>query len=138
VSAVEFAVIMLPVLLLIFLVIQAGLYYHAVNVAQAVAQTTARVVRAYPGAPGQVDTRIPSQAALQGAGDDAAVQTWSDLDTNKTMSRPAVRVWVDADNQVHVIIRARSVNLLPAILPDLWVTAAASGPIEIFKPTGTN
>jgi hypothetical protein len=30
------------------------------------------------------------------------------------------------------------VNLLPGILPTLDIVARASGPIEIFKPQGTN
>ena len=141
VSAVEFAIISLPLLILIFLLVQAGLYYHAVNVAQAVAQTTARVVRTYPGAPGEVATRVPSEAELQGLANRTAVQAWQELDANKTLvKQPTVRVEVDvgAFNQVTVTIQSESVNILPKILPSLPVTAKASGPIEIFKPQGTN
>jgi Flp pilus assembly protein TadG len=140
-SAVEFAIISLPLFILIFLLVQAGLYYHAVNVAQAVAQTTARVVRTYPGAPGQVYTRVPSGAALQGPATRTASQAWRELDANHTLVKePTVTVEVDvgAYNQVTVTIQSESVNLLPSILPTLPVTAKASGPIEIFKPQGTN
>ena len=140
-SAVEFAFVSLPLLTLIFLLVQAGLYYHAVNVAQAVAQTTARVVRTYPGPPGQVYTAVPSGGALQGTATRTAVQAWRELDANRTLVKePAVTVAVDvgAYNQVTVTIRSEAVNLLPAILPSLPVTARASGPIEIFKPQGTN
>jgi hypothetical protein len=141
VSAVEFAVITLPLLILIFLLVQAGLYFHAVNVANAVAQTTARVVRTYPGEPGQVVTAVPSEGALQGPATRTAVQTWRDLDANKTLAKePTVKVEVDVGefNQVTITIRSESVNLLPGILPTLPVVAKASGPIEIFKPQGTN
>jgi Flp pilus assembly protein TadG len=139
-SAVEFSLVSLPLLILIFLLVQAGLYYHAVNVAQAVAQTTARVVRTYPGQPGQVYTAVPSGGALQGTATQTAVQVWRELDANRTLKEPAVTVAVDVGeyNQVTVTVRSEAVNLLPAILPSLPVTAKASGPIEIFKPQRTN
>jgi Flp pilus assembly protein TadG len=140
VSAVEFAVLMPVFLPLIFLLIQAGLYYHAVNVTQAVAQTTARVVRTYPGNPGQDPvTQLPGAGQLQLQADRVAVQAWQQLDANQTSSRPQVAVDVQAgSNQVTVQIDSTCVNLLPGILPTLPVTARASGPIEIFKPQGTN
>jgi Flp pilus assembly protein TadG len=140
-SAVEFSLVSLPLLILIFLLVQAGLYYHAVNVAQAVAQTTARVVRTYPGQAGQVYTVVPSGEALQGTATQTAVQAWRELDANRTLVKePAVTVTVDvgAYNQVTVTVRSEAVNLLPALLPSLPVTAKASGPIEIFKPQRTN
>src|SRR2546428_2039099 len=140
VSAVEFAVLMPGFLPLIFLLIQAGLYYHAVNVTQAVAQTTARVIRAYPGQAGQVYTRVPSGGELEPQAQRVAVETWQQLDANKTSAQPSARVAVDVGgtNQLTVTITSRVVNLLPGILPALPVTASASGPIEIFKPQGTN
>jgi len=147
-SAVEFALVSLPLLILIFLVVQAGLYYHAVSVAQAVAQTTARVVRTYPGTAGQpcgpgtpACSAVPTGASLESQANRTAVQAWQELDGSRTLVKePAVTVAVDvgAYNQVTVTIRSEAVNLLPAILPSLPVTARASGPIEIFKPQGTN
>jgi hypothetical protein len=147
VSAVEFAILTPSLLILIFLLIQAGLYYHAVNVTQAVAQTTARVIRTYPGAPGEpclpsnpACTTVPTGASLGPRANRVAVQTWQDLDANKTSARPTATVQVDvgAYNQLTVTIRSRAVNLLPGLFPTLPVTARASGPIEIFKPEGTN
>ena len=139
VSAVEFAVLMPVFLPFIFLVIQAGLYYHAVNVTNAVAQTTSRVIRTYPGQAGQVVTQIPSQGALQTQAGRVAVEAWRQLDANKTSEEPTVDVQLDGgSNQLVLTVRSRSVNLLPGILPSLPVTARASGPIEIFKPRGTN
>jgi Flp pilus assembly protein TadG len=141
VSAVEFAVLMPVFLPLIFLLVQAGLYFHAVNVIQAVAQTTGRVIRTYPGSAGEATptTQLPSQAQLQSEADRVSVETWQQLDANKTAAQPVAEVPPpDAFNQVTVTIRSKCVNLLPGILPDLPVVATASGPIEIFKPQETN
>jgi Flp pilus assembly protein TadG len=140
VSAVEFAVLMPVFLPLIFLLVQAGLYYHAVNVTNAVAQTTARVIRTYPGGAGQDPvTVLPSQGNLQSQAEGVSVETWQSLDANKTSSQPTVAVVVDpGTNQVTVTVHSNCVNLLPGILPTLPLTAQASGPIEIFKPQGTN
>lgn len=141
VSAVEFAVLMPVFLPFIFLLVQAGLYFHAVNVTQAVAQTTARVIRTYPGTPGQDPaTVVPSGGELQPRASRVAVETWEQLDANKTSSQPTAQVDVDVNgsNQLTVTINSTCVNLLPGILPTLPVTARASGPIEIFKPQGTN
>lgn len=140
VSAVEFAVLMPVFLPFIFLVVQAGLYYHAVNVSNAVAQTTARVIRTYPGQAGQVVTQLPSVGTLQTQADRVAVETWEQLDANKTSTKPNVTVELDTggSNQLTVTIRSTSVNLLPKILPTLNIRAEASGPVEIFKPQGTN
>jgi TadE-like protein len=133
---------LMPVFLpLIFLLIQAGLYYHAVNVTHAVAQTTARVIRTYPGGVGQAPvTQVPTGGQLDGQADRVAVETWQALDANHTSSQPTADVVVDqgASNQLTVTIHSTCVNLLPGILPTLPITAQASGPIEIFKPQGTN
>jgi len=140
VSAVEFAMLMPVFLPLIFLLVQAGLYYHAVNVTHAVAQTTARVIRTYPGGVGQAPvTRVPTRGELEPRAREVAVATWETLDANKTSSQPSATVDVDpGSNQLTVTIESRCVNLLPGILPDLPLTAQASGPIEIFKPQNTN
>jgi Flp pilus assembly protein TadG len=141
VSAVEFAVLMPVFLPLIFLLVQAGLYYHAVNVTHAVAQTTARVIRTYPGGVGQAPvTQVPSGGQLTPQANRVAVETWQALDANKTSSQPTATVDVDVNgsNQLTVTINSTCINLLPGILPTLPITAQASGPIEIFKPQGTN
>jgi Flp pilus assembly protein TadG len=142
VSAVEFAVLMPVFLPLIFLLVQAGLYYHAVNVTHAVAQTTARIVRTYPGAVGGAPvTAVPSGADLRPQAERVAVETWQSLDANKTSSQPEV-IQLDVDqggsNQLTLTIHSTCVNLLPGILPTLPINAQASGPVEIFKPQGTN
>lgn len=144
VSVVEFAILMPVFLPLIFLVIQAGLYFHAQNIAQAVAQTTARVVRTYPGGVGQDPvasggTQLPSDGVLQGRAQQVAVETWQALDSNKTMAQPNVDAHVQpVSNQLVVTIHSNCINLLPGILPTLPVNAQASGPVEVFKPQGTN
>jgi hypothetical protein len=63
-----------------------------VNVTQAVAQTTSRVIRSYAGAPGQAPvTRVPGGAQLQPQADRVAVQAWQDLDANRTAVRNSLR-----------------------------------------------
>jgi Flp pilus assembly protein TadG len=141
VSAIEFAMLMPVFLPLIFLLVQAGLYFHAANVTQAVAQTTGRVLRTYPGNPGQdPTTALPSEGFLQGQASRIAVETWESLDANKTSSQPTTEVALNADgfNQLTVTVHSTCVNLLPGILPTLELNARSSGPIEIFKPQGTN
>jgi hypothetical protein len=140
VSAVEFAVLMPAFLPLIFLLVQAGLYYHASNVTQAVAQTTARVIRTYPGTAGQGPyTQMPTGAELEPRADRVAVETWQQLDANKTSSQPDASVDVNQlSNQLTVEVRSTCINLLPGILPTLDIVSRASGPVEIFKPQGTN
>lgn len=140
VSVVEFAILMPVFLPLIFLLIQAGLYFHAQNVAQAVAQTTARVIRTYDGpVGGDPKTQLPGGDQLQANARRVAVETWQSLDANKTMSEPAADAVVQpGTNELVVTIRSNCINLLPGILPTLPVNARASGPIEIFKPQGTN
>jgi hypothetical protein len=83
---------------------------------------------------------VPTGPSLEPRANRVAVQTWQDLDANKTSARPTATVLVDvgAYNQLTVTIRSHAVNLLPGLFPTLPVTARASGPIEIFKPQGTN
>jgi Flp pilus assembly protein TadG len=139
-SAVEFAMIMPVFLPLIFLLVQAGLYFHAVNVTQAVAQTTSRVLRTLPAnEASNTQTLLPNQGTLQADAQRIAVETWQSLDANKTSSEPvATADIVPVENELSVTIQSKCVNLLPGILPDLPVNARASGPIEIFKGQGTN
>ena len=47
-GSLEFAVLSLAFLLLVFMTVQAALYYHARNVVKAEAEGTARAVRACP------------------------------------------------------------------------------------------
>jgi len=122
VSAIEFAMLMPVFLPLIFLLVQAGLYFHAANVTQAVAQTTGRVLRTYPGNPGQdPTTALPSEGFLQGQASRIAVETWESLDANKTSSQPTAEVALNTDgfNQLTVTVHSTCVNLLPGILPTL-------------------
>jgi Flp pilus assembly protein TadG len=139
-SAVEFAMIMPVFLPLIFLLVQAGLYFHAVNVTQAVAQTTSRVLRTLPaGQASDTQTLLPDQGTLNADAQRVATETWQSLDANKTSSEPqATADIVPVENELNVTIQSHCVNLLPGILPDLPITAKASGPIEIFKGQGTN
>jgi Flp pilus assembly protein TadG len=138
-SVVEFAIIMPAFLILLFLLIQAGLYYHAVNVTQSVATTTAREMRAYTGTSGGATVRDLRQNCDQAVANQKAVAAWEALDANHTASRPAATVnCIPGINQVEVVVQAHSVNLLPGIFPQLDITARAQGPAEVFKDQGTN
>jgi hypothetical protein len=140
-STLEFAIVMPSFILLIFLLVQAGLYFHAANVAQAVAQTTAREISTYRGAPGADPVKtLPSRARLAADANQVAVRTWQDLDANHTMRRPDVTVGLDSggSNLLTVEVTSTTVNLLPGLFPSLRVTSRASGPVEVFKPQDTN
>ena len=127
-------------ILLIFLLIQAGLYFHAANIAHAVASTTARDIASYRGSSGTPYTRVPTAGELTPEATAKAISTWQQLDGNHTMAQPAVRVQVDngGSNLMVVTITSTTVNLLPGLFPKLEVTARAGGPIEVFKQQGTN
>ena len=63
-GSLEFAVLSLAFLLLVFMTVQAALYYHARNVVKAEAEGTARAVRAYP-TNAQLADSVPSAQQVQ-------------------------------------------------------------------------
>jgi Flp pilus assembly protein TadG len=133
----EFAIVVLPFLLLAFLLIQAGLYFHAANVAEAVAHTTARESASYQGPAGGAPVMTINTGEIRSTAQQVANDTWKALDGNHSLELTTVSAHPDAAfNQVEVVIEGRTVNLLPGLLPDLTVRARASSPIEIFKPQG--
>ena len=84
-------------LLLVFLVVQAALYYHARNVIKAEAEGTARAVRAYPAR--RPAAARPGAAAGPGAGArrDRGGKQWRILDNSgDTTSAPGCRPWWSA------------------------------------------
>jgi Flp pilus assembly protein TadG len=133
----EFAIVVLPFLLLIFLLIQAGLYFHAANVAEAVAHTTAREAASYRGAAAGAPVTTINTGQVRSTAQQVANDTWQALDGSHSLQLTTVSADPDAAfNQVEVVIEGKTVNLLPGLLPDLTVRARASSPIEIFKPQG--
>jgi Flp pilus assembly protein TadG len=126
-------------LLLVFLVVQAALYYHARNVIKAEAEGTARAVRAYPAqAPGSLRDQVPPPARVQQLADAAARTQWRILDNSgDTTSAPRVQATVVDYDQVQVTISAEPIMLLPGLFGSrLTITATAGGPFEIFKRSG--
>jgi hypothetical protein len=137
-SVVEFAILMPVFLTFMFLIVQAGLYYHAVNVTQAVAQSTSQQLRAYKGVPGTPVRELPAGCSLSGEANTTAVAAWQALDANHTASQPTATACMQGLNQLEVVVQSHSVNLLPGIFPQLDITARSQGPVEVFKDQGTD
>jgi Flp pilus assembly protein TadG len=115
-EAVTETVILVPVLLLLVtVVIQFGLWYHAQHVVQAAAQEGARGARAYGATP---DDGVERASAFLRRAAGASVQA-IDVTTESTADR--VSVWVRGE--------------APAVLPGLrlQVGAVATSPLERFS-----
>lgn len=126
-------------LLLVFLVVQAALYYHARNVIKAEAEGIARAVRAYPAtATGALRDQVPPPSQVQALARTEAVKQWRILDNSgDTTSAPEVEAEVVNFDQVRVTVSARPILILPGLFSsDLTITATAGGPFEVFKRSG--
>jgi Flp pilus assembly protein TadG len=137
-GSLEFAVLSLAFLLLVFLTVQAALYYHARNVVKAEAEGTARAVRAYP-TNAQLADSVPSAQQVQTLARVAALDQWERLDNSgDTTSRPVVDGRVTGLDQVQVTVSADPIMLIPGIFgkSKLTITATAGGPFEVFKRSG--
>ena len=135
-GSLEFAVLSLAFLLLVFMTVQAALYYHARNVVKAEAEGAARAVRAYPSNARLEDT-IPGQDVVDRLAREAALQQWERLDNSgDTTSRPDARGDRVGFNQVLVTVRANPILILPFGGKKLTITATAGGPFEVFKRSG--
>lgn len=112
-SAIETA-ILIPVLLgLLFLIIQAGLFYHARNVASSAAQVAVQRASVLHG------TAADGQAAAAGYVQDTAGGVL--LSPTVTVDRGAT--------QVRAVVTGATPSLVPGVtLPD--VTATAAAPVE--------
>jgi Flp pilus assembly protein TadG len=141
-GSLEFAVLSLAFLLLVFMVVQSALYYHARNVVKAEAEGVARAVRAYPTTAQLADT-VPSDAQIQNLAETSALAQWQRLDNSgDTTSRPRVdRADVDpALAQVRITISADPIMIIPGVFGGnrLTITETAGGPFEVFKRSGDN
>ena len=138
-TALEFAVLSVAFLLLVFLVVQAALYYHARNVIKAEAEGIARAVRAYPAtATGPLRDQVPPPAQVQQLADAEAIRQWRILDNSgDTTSAPEVEALVVDYDQVLVTVSAKPIMIVPGLFgTDLEITATAGGPFEVFKRSG--
>jgi Flp pilus assembly protein TadG len=137
-GSLEFAVLSLAFLLLVFMTVQAALYYHARNVVKAEAEGTARAVRAYP-TNAQLQDAIPSRQQIQRLAENAALDQWERLDNSgDTTSRPVVVGQPAGFNQVEVTVSANPILLIPGLFggSKLTIKATAGGPFEVFKRSG--
>lgn len=126
-------------LMLVFLVVQAALYYHARNVIKAEAEGVARAVRAYPvTATGTLRDQVPPAHQVQALAETEATNQWRLLDNGgDTTSAPEVEALVVGFDQVQVTIRAKPIMILPGLFGgDLEIAATAGGPFEVFKRSG--
>jgi Flp pilus assembly protein TadG len=141
-GSLEFAVLSLAFLLLVFMVVQSALYYHARNVVKAEAEGVARAVRAYP-TTAQLEDTVPSGAQIHNLAETSALAQWQRLDNSgDTTSRPRIdRADVDpALDQVRITISADPIMIIPGVFGGnrLTITETAGGPFEIFKRSGDN
>jgi Flp pilus assembly protein TadG len=137
-GSLEFAVLSLAFLLLVFMTVQAALYYHARNVVKAEAEGTARAVRAHP-MNTQLEDAIPSRQQIQTLAENAALDQWERLDNRgDTTSRPVVVGQAVRFNQVEVTVSANPILLIPGLFGGnkLTIRATAGGPFEVFKRSG--
>lgn len=138
-GSLEFAVLSLAFLLLVFMVVQSALYYHARNVVKAEAEGVARSVRAYP-TTAQLEDTVPSGAQVQSLAAAAALAQWERLDNSgDTTSRPRVdQAEVTGFDQVRITISADPIMIIPGVFGGnrLTITETAGGPFEIFKRSG--
>jgi Flp pilus assembly protein TadG len=138
-TTLEFAVLSVAFLLLVFLVVQAALYYHARNVVKAEAEGAARAVRAYPAqAGGALRDQVPDAGRVQSLAETEARRQWRVLDNSgETTSAPRVQAAVVDYDQVRVTVSADPILILPGLFGSrLTITASAGGPFEVFKRSG--
>lgn len=139
-GSVEFAGLSVVFLMLVFLVVQAALYYHARNVVKAEAEGVARAVRAYPQtATGPLADSVPNPQQVQSLANAEALDQWELLDeSGNTTSRPVVVAEVVGYDQVQVTVSADPILLIPGLFGGnrLTITETAGGPFEIFKRSG--
>jgi Flp pilus assembly protein TadG len=138
-TSLEFAMLSLVFLLLVFMTVQAALYYHARNVVKAEAEGVARTVRAYP-TNVQLEDSVPSNQQVRRLANAAALDEWDRLDDNgDTTSKPRVdRAEVVGFDQVRITISADPILIVPGLFGGdrLTITESAGGPFEIFKRSG--
>lgn len=129
----------LAFLLLVFMVVQAALYYHARNVVKAEAEGVARSVRAYP-TTAQLQDTVPSSDQVRSLAETSAVAQWERLDNSgDTTSKPRVdQAEVVNFDQVRVTLSADPIMIIPGVFGGsrLTITVTAGGPFEIFKRSG--
>ncbi|GIG84998.1 hypothetical protein Pka01_81250 [Planotetraspora kaengkrachanensis] len=124
-STVELALLMPVVLMIMLLVVQLALVFHARQIADGAARVGARVARAAGTGPGAgnwqaaAETQAQSRVALVGA---------------KVLENASVQAWQQGD-QRGVTVTGDVVSAVP-LLPGMTftITSRFGGPIECFRP----
>lgn len=140
-GSLEFAVLSAAFLLLVFITVQAALYYHARNVVKAEAEGVARAVRAYPStATGPLQVTVPSDDRIRQLAVVEANRQWRTLDgSGDTTSSPRIDEARSVGfNQVQITISADPILIIPGLFggKKLTITRTAGGPFEVFKRSG--
>jgi len=138
-TSLAFAMLSVVFLLLVLLVVQAALYYHARNVVKAEAEGVARAVRAYP-TNARLQDSVPTAQQVRALAVAAAREQWDRLDdSGSATSQPRVdRAEVVGYDQVQITLSADPILILPQLFGGnrLTITATAGGPFEIFTRSG--
>ena len=120
----EIAILGPALLLLIFTIVQAGLWFHARSLALAAAQEGVNAARAYRAA-GVDPAAGTSRARLfltEHAGD--------------SLSAPRITATGTTPTQVRIQVRGRALSVLPGV-PGISVEQSAEGPVEHFTTAST-
>jgi Flp pilus assembly protein TadG len=112
----EMVVLAPALLLLVFAVVQASLWFYARSLALAAAESGVAVARAHGHTPGE---------GVQ------AAQAWLARNAGDSVAHPAVTLTAATPATVEITVEARSLSLLPGV-PGFPVRQSASGPVERF------
>jgi Flp pilus assembly protein TadG len=121
-SAVEMALLTPLLVLLIMLVVQFAMYYHAQHIAVAAAQAGARVARTGAAGTPTTDWRAEATAKAYGYIDNLGPRL---LEGPRTAA-------IDEGDRVGVEVSAHAVQVVPFLR--LPVRARSVGPVERFEP----
>jgi Flp pilus assembly protein TadG len=119
-ATLEIAIVGPALLLLIFTIVQAALWFYARNLALAAAQEGVSAGRGYGASPSVGVTR--ARAFLDRAAQDS-LQSVAVSSSGSTATR------------IRIEVRGRSLSVLPGI-PGISVTQSAQGPVERFTVAG--
>ena len=117
----ELAILFPVVLLLVFAIVQYGLWFHARPLALAAAQEGVTAARTYQADPGAGEAR--ARAFLDAHADDG------------TLTAISISTAGSTQQQVRIQVQGRSLSLLPGT-PGIPVTQSAEGPVERFTTAG--
>ena len=117
----EIAILGPALLLLIFSIVQAGLWFYARSLALASAQEGVTAARAY--------------AADPGAGISRA-QTFLDQQAGDSLTQTAVSSAGSTPTQIRIQVTGRALSVFPGV-PGIQVTQSAAGSVERFTTDGT-